>query len=116
MRDNRDNKVWLLDIIESADLVALYITDISEEDFFESKEKQDSVIRRLEIIGEAVKNLPEDFKNRYSKIPWASAAAMRNVLIHEYFDVDLDVAWDTLKNDLPKFKQQIVDLMKENQK
>ncbi|MFH1990356.1 MAG: DUF86 domain-containing protein [Patescibacteria group bacterium] len=112
MRDSKDSQVWLQDIIESADLIELYLSDVDESKFFSSIEKQDSVIRRLGIIGEAIKNLPEDFKEQYPEISWNKAAGMRNVLIHEYFDVDLDIAWNTLKNDLPEFKKAVQQLLK----
>jgi len=111
MRDNKDNQVWLRDIIESADLIELYLFGIDESKFFSSIEKQDSIIRRLGIIGEAIKNLSEDFKMQHPKIVWSKAAGMRNILIHEYFDVDLDIAWSTLKNDLPLVKKAIQELL-----
>jgi len=69
------------------------------------------VIRRLEIIGEAVKNLPADFKKKKSSIPWQNIAGMRDFLIHEYFGVDLDLVWQTVKKDLPEFKKQILKLL-----
>jgi uncharacterized protein with HEPN domain len=111
MRDNKDSQVWLRDILESADLIELYLSGIDENEFFNSAEKQDAVIRRLGIIGEAIKNLPEDFKKQHPEISWNKAAGMRNILIHEYFDVDLDIAWNTLKNDLPVFKKAIQELI-----
>lgn len=111
MRDNKDSTVWLRDILESIDLIQHYLSDVTEEEFFDSQEKQDSVIRRLGIIGEAVKNLPNDFKVLHKDVAWEEAAGMRNILIHEYFDVDLDVAWDTLNKDLPELKKQIKTLL-----
>ena len=69
------------------------------------------MIRRLEIIGEAVKNLPADFKKKKSSIPWQNIAGMRDFLIHEYFGVDLDLVWQTVKKDLPEFKKQILKLL-----
>ena len=114
MRDKKDNSVWLYDIIESIDLIQKYLADISEEEFSNSLEKQDSVIRRLGIIGEAIKNLGDDFKAQHTDIAWEKAAGMRNALIHEYFDVDLDVAWDTLNKDLPELKKQIGNLLSKN--
>jgi uncharacterized protein with HEPN domain len=85
MRDNKDNSVWLHDIVDSIDLIQKYLLDVKEEEFFDSLEKQDSVIRRLGIIGEAVKNLSEDFRAAHPEIVWEKAAGMRNILIHEYF-------------------------------
>lgn len=111
MRDNKDSKVWLRDIIESADLIESYLSGVDESKFFSSIEKQDSIIRRLGIIGEAIRNLPEDFKKQHPEITWSKAAGMRNILIHKYFDVDLDIAWSTLKNDLPIFKKAIQELL-----
>jgi uncharacterized protein with HEPN domain len=111
MRDSKDPLVWLNDIVESADLIQSYIAGVPEEEFFASTEKQDSVARRLEIIGEAVKNLPEEFKAKHPHVAWSKAAGMRNVLIHEYFDVDHDITWDTLQNHLPVFKQAVQKLM-----
>jgi len=111
MRGNNNFEVWLHDIVESAILIEGYIGHLSREEFFNSVEKQDSVARRLAIIGEAVQRLPEDFKNRHPEIPWAKAAGMRNVLIHEYFDVDDDLVWKTLTESLPEFKRAIEQLI-----
>src|SRR3989344_8245772 len=116
MRDNNDNLVWLADIIQSIDLIAQYIGNLDAEKFFNTDylEKQDAVAKRLEIIGEAVKNLSDDFKNIHPEIPWHKAAAMRNILIHEYFDIDHDLIWKTLTESLPEFKTAIVKLNQKN--
>ncbi len=97
MRDRKSPSVWLADIVKSIGLIEEYTAGISQEDFFSSPEKQDAVFRRLEIIGEAVQKLPDEFRAKHPDVPWHKAAGMRNVLIHEYFDVDEDIAWDTLK-------------------
>ena len=81
------------------------------EKLYKDIKSQDAVIRRLEIIGEAVKNLPADFKKKKSSIPWQNIAGMRDFLIHEYFGVDLDLVWQTVKKDLPEFKKQILKLL-----
>lgn len=72
---------------------------------------QDAVVRRIEIIGEAVRNLPNDFKESNPKTPWLDIADMRNKLIHEYFDVDLELVWEVIKKDLPELKKQIENLI-----
>jgi uncharacterized protein with HEPN domain len=111
MRDNADKLVWLKDIVQSIDLIESYIDGLSEKEFFDSEEKQDSVVRRLEIIGEAVKNLPAEFKEQNPDVAWKEVAGMRNILAHEYFDVDVNITWNALKNHLPQFKQVIIKLI-----
>lgn len=110
---DKDPTVFLKHILESIEHVELYIKDLSEEDFTNSEEKQDSIIRRLEILGEAVKNLPEEFKEKHSNIKWNKAMATRNILIHHYFGIDLKIVWDTVTQDLPIFKKQIETLLKQ---
>ena len=97
--------------MESIDVIESYISGISENDFFESGVKQDAVMRRLEIIGEAVKNLPPEFKNKYPEIAWNKAMGTRNILIHQYFGVDLEIVWYTVVNSIPEFKKQIMKLV-----
>lgn len=72
---------------------------------------QDMIVRRLEIIGEAVRNLPQEFRQQHSEIDWQNPAGMRSALIHGYFDVDLTIVWDTIGKDLPPFKKQIQKLL-----
>jgi uncharacterized protein with HEPN domain len=72
---------------------------------------QDAIIRRLEIIGEAVKNIPPAFRTKHSKIPWKQMAGMRDVLIHEYFDIDLSLTWAVVKRELPSLKTKLQDLL-----
>jgi uncharacterized protein with HEPN domain len=116
MRDNKNPKTRLDDVVKSADLILLYLEGLSEDEFFNSSEKQDAVIRRLGIIGEAVKNLPEKFKGEYPEIAWHKAAGMRNILVHEYFEVDEEVVWDTLTAHLPQFKRQVEEILKDTGK
>ena len=71
------------------------------------------MLRALEIIGEATKNLSKELKENYPKIPWKDIAGMRDKLIHKYFGVDLELVWETIKRDLPQFKDQISGVLKE---
>ena len=87
--------------------------DITKENFLEDKKTQYAIIRSLEIIGEAVKNLPKDFTEKYSDIEWAGIAKNRDILIHKYFGVDLELVWKVIKNDAPILKQQINKILEE---
>lgn len=97
-------------IIESIELIEEYVKNKTEVDFFSSRQLQDSVIRRLEIIGEAAKNLPSEIKEKNPDIPWKKMAGLRDVLIHEYFGVDLELTWQIIQNDIPVLKRQISDM------
>lgn len=85
----KNPKVFLEHILESIDLIEQYSKGVTQAQFFKSRPVQDAIIRRLEIIGEAVKNLPSSFRAQNEGIPWKQIAGMRDILIHEYFDVDL---------------------------
>jgi uncharacterized protein with HEPN domain len=104
----KDNRIFLQHILESIVLIESYTNGISKQDFLNSEQLQDAVMRRLEIIGEASKNIPASFKALHSDIPWREITGMRDILIHEYFGVDLELTWKTLKENLPSLKQKLV--------
>ena len=103
----KDPEVFLLHIIESICLIEEYSYGMNESSFYKNRSVQDCVIRRLEIIGEAVKNLPVQFKTKHLDIPWKKIAGMRDILIHEYFDVDLSLTWVVVKQEIPMIKKKI---------
>ncbi len=106
----RDARLYLDDILESIKLIGQYSRGISLEDFSRDPKLQDAIVRRLEIIGEAAKQVPQSFKDQHHDIPWKKMAGMRDVVIHEYFVVRLDRVWLTLQEDLPPLKRQLEDL------
>ena len=100
----KDDRTYLLHILEAIEKIERYIAAVSFDDFSENDMMIDAVVRELEIIGEAARNLSDSFQEKHSQIPWHKVKAMRNVLIHEYFGVNLKVVWDTCKNDMPGLK------------
>jgi uncharacterized protein with HEPN domain len=103
----KDPKVFLSHILDSIELIEEYSKGVQEARFHKKRELQDAIIRRLEIIGEAVKNLSVTFKAKYPDIPWKQIAGMRDILIHEYFDVDLFLTWKVVKQELPRIKKKL---------
>lgn len=85
----RNIKLYLQDIWESTLAIEEYIQNLAEDEFYSNHQVQDAIIRRLEIIGEAVKNVDDDFRNKYLQIPWKKIAGMRDIIAHEYFGVKL---------------------------
>lgn len=108
----RDVTVYLRDILDSIQAIENYLADMDEKVFLEDAKTQDSVIRRLEIIGEAVRSIPADWRSQYPNIPWRSIAGMRDVLIHGYFGVNMERVWETASNDLPNLKKEIQKILK----
>lgn len=109
----KDPKIFLQHILESIIEIEKYVKDLSENEFLKSGQIQDAVIRRLEIIGEAAKNIPGDLKKQYPLIPWKKISGSRDVLIHNYFAVDTESVWETVVKDLPNLKKEIKKLQEE---
>lgn len=101
----KDPETFVGHILESIEYIESYTKAMSFDDFEGSVQLQDAVIRRLEVIGEAVKNIPEDYRERLGTASWKQMAGMRDVLIHEYFGVDLELIWKVVQRDLPQLKQ-----------
>ena len=109
---DKDPKVFLRHILGSIEDLDSYTKGVSHDVFMASREKQDAVVRRLEVIGEAVKNLPNEFREKNADIPWKKIAGMRDELIHEYFSVDLELVWATVADIVPEFKKQVQRMLK----
>ncbi len=98
--------IFLNHMLESMDDIQVFMEGVTKEHFLRNKEKQNAVIRSIEVIGEAVKNLPEHFRKQHVDIPWVSIPGMRDRLIHHYFGVNLERVWLVVKNDIPSLKKK----------
>lgn len=109
----REHKLLLKDILEAISAVERFVEGISFEEFKNSDEKSSAVIRKLEIIGEATKGLPEDLKEKYPEIPWKEMAGFRDKLIHFYFGIKFELVWQAILNRLPQIKPLIQKILQE---
>lgn len=110
----KDPKIFLIHILESIEWINKGVNGLSKDKFINNVLVQDAVIRRLEIIGEAVKNLPVALKKKYPDIPWQKISGLRDKLIHGYFGIDVELVWEIVKKDLPPFKNQIEEMLRKS--
>mgnify|MGYP001430071181 CR=1 FL=1 len=108
----RDWKLFLEDILESIELIEDYIKGMNLDDFRNDRKTIDAVVRNLEIIGEAARNIPDEIKNRYQEIDWRGMIGLRNRIIHEYFGVSTTIIWNILKQEIPPIKEKIKSILK----
>jgi len=109
----RSYRLYLEDILESIDRIELFVENMDFEAFKADDKTSSAVIRKLEIIGEAVKGVPEDIRQSHPHVPWKEMAGMRDKLIHFYFGVDHQLVWGTIKKRLPEVKLWIKEIIKQ---
>ncbi len=110
----RDWKILFEDIIESINRIENYTKDLSFEDFAQSQLIIDAVVRNIEIIGEASKNVPEETQNKFEDIPWQKIKGIRNRIVHEYFAVDISIIWYIVKNELQPLENNLSQHLKKD--
>lgn len=103
----RNWKILFEDIIESINKIEEYTRELTFEDFSQSSIVIDAVVRNIEIIGEASKNIPEEIQNKFLDIPWQKIKGIRNRIVHEYFSVDITIIWFIVQNELSSLKSAL---------
>jgi len=112
-RESRDFLIYLEDIIDAIEKIEKYTQNIDFNKFSKNDMVIDAVIRNFEVIGEATKKIPAEIKEKYPEVEWKEAMGFRNVLIHDYFGIDIEAVWDALQKNLPTFKKHILNVFKD---
>jgi uncharacterized protein with HEPN domain len=107
----KEDAIYLLHIHDAVQRILTYTVD-GEQAFLSDSKTQDAVIRNIEIIGEATRKLSDEFKNKHVDIPWKPMAGIRNILIHHYFGVKLDLVWQVVVRDLPELMSKLGPIIK----
>ena len=107
----RDWRVRLEDILEAIDRMGRYTEGMTEARFRGNEMVQDALIRNFAVIGEAARHIPENIQESYPEVPWSSMKGMRNLVVHEYFNVDEKIIWDTLQVELPYLAEKLEQIL-----
>lgn len=107
--------VFIEHILDSIRAIEDFSKNITPEELISNRMKRSAIVREIEIIGEAVKNISESTKNNYKEVKWKDIASARDKMIHHYFGIDLNIIWEIIKKDLPLLKEQIEKIRKEIQ-
>ena len=109
----RDYKVYLQDVLDAAGKVRSYTAGLSFKIFSEDTKTVDAVVRNLEVIGEAIKQVPDDVRSKHADVEWKKIAGLRDILVHQYFGIDVEIIWDIVQNKLPALEAQIRKIIEE---
>jgi len=109
----RDLRFYLEDLLEAIEKIERYTAGLTREEFLANELVADAVIRNLEVVGEVARHIPDELRAKFPEVNWRGIVGFRNVLIHEYFAVDLDVVWTIVANHLPELKQVFQKMLRE---
>ena len=108
-----DYKVYIQDILEAINKIEEYANKLSYESFSNNRMVVDAVVRNLEVMGEAAKNIPLDIKKKYNNVEWKKIIGFQDIVIHAYFGIDLKIVWDIVENKVQELKRVIELISKE---
>lgn len=109
----KDDKFYLLHIRDAINAIEKFTKDATKNRFLEDEMMQSAVIRQIQIIGEATKNLSRDLRSKYKTVHWKEIAGMRDILIHAYFETDLTAVWKTVEKDIPELRFELLKILLE---
>jgi len=109
---SRDYRIYLEDILQAAGKIRRYAGRKSRTALFRDEKTIDAILRNLEVIGEAAKNVPASVRNAHTGIPWKRMAGLRDILIHAYFSVSADIVWDVVRNKLPSVERKVRSILR----
>jgi uncharacterized protein with HEPN domain len=104
----RKASLYIKDIVDAITKTQEFTIDMSFEGFVKDDKTASAVVRKIEIIGEAVKQLPSEVKDRFPEIPWASMAKSRDKMIHFYHGIDYEIVWEIIKKELPPLRSKLM--------
>ena len=109
----RPEKLYLTDIVEAAQAIESFVMGEGFNEFEQNEMMNSAVLQKLTVIGEAAAHLPKDFTKRFSEIPWLDIVGFRNIAVHEYFAIRLDIAWVAATEEVPVLKKQIEKILQD---
>jgi len=107
----RDYSLYIQDILECIEKIDEFVGDMAYDEFIEDEKTVDAVLRNLEVIGEAAKNVPEELKDRFPDVEWRRMVGLRNIITHEYFGVDMNIIWQAATRNVPETEPLVADML-----
>ena len=107
----RDAELLIEDMFEAINKIERYTAGFDQEAFLQDEKTIDAVARNLEVLGEATRQMPDDFMDQHPDIPWRQMAGLRNRIVHDYFGLDLEIIWDVVSNGIPELKTSVASLL-----